>query len=111
MVIEGGPTTTIAVPDPTATTVAVPDPTATTVAVPDPTAKSMAVLDLTATTIAVPDPTAKSMAVPSHTQVGAFGDPGRDPRGWAVTVAYAALVPDTQLGVKAAVRKGGGAGE
>ncbi|GBF96904.1 nudix hydrolase [Raphidocelis subcapitata] len=26
-------------------------------------------------------------------QVGAFGDPGRDPRGWTVTVAYAALVP------------------
>ncbi|GFR40485.1 hypothetical protein Agub_g1052 [Astrephomene gubernaculifera] len=36
------------------------------------------------------------------TQVGAFGDPGRDPRGWTVTVAYAALVPSTQLGVKAA---------
>jgi len=26
-------------------------------------------------------------------QIGAFGDPGRDPRGWCVTVAYAALVP------------------
>ena len=25
-------------------------------------------------------------------QVGAFGDPGRDPRGWSVTVAYLALV-------------------
>ncbi len=37
-------------------------------------------------------------------QVGAFGDPGRDPRGWTVTVAYAALVPTTNLGVKAAVR-------
>lgn len=35
-------------------------------------------------------------------QVGAFGDPGRDPRGWTVTVAYAALVPSTNLGVKAA---------
>jgi ADP-ribose pyrophosphatase YjhB (NUDIX family) len=40
----------------------------------------------------------------SRTQVGAFGDPGRDPRGWTVTVAYAALVPcKDQLGVKAAV--------
>ncbi|KAK9826169.1 hypothetical protein WJX81_002988 [Elliptochloris bilobata] len=35
-------------------------------------------------------------------QVGAFGDPGRDPRGWCVSVAYAALVPSTSLGVKAA---------
>jgi len=35
-------------------------------------------------------------------QVGAFGDPGRDPRGWTITVAYAALVPTTELGVKAA---------
>lgn len=26
------------------------------------------------------------------TQVGAFGDPGRDPRGWTVTVAYLAIV-------------------
>jgi ADP-ribose pyrophosphatase YjhB (NUDIX family) len=39
------------------------------------------------------------------TQVGAFGDPGRDPRGWCVSVAYAALVPSTSLGVKAAVRR------
>ncbi|KAL4448962.1 hypothetical protein ABPG77_007679 [Micractinium sp. CCAP 211/92] len=36
------------------------------------------------------------------TQVGAFGDPGRDPRGWCVTVAYGAIVPSTELGVKAA---------
>ncbi|DBA81299.1 TPA: 8-hydroxy-dADP phosphatase activity protein [Trebouxia sp. C0005] len=36
------------------------------------------------------------------TQVGAFGDPGRDPRGWCVSVAYAALVPSTEMGVKAA---------
>ncbi|KXZ56934.1 hypothetical protein GPECTOR_1g842 [Gonium pectorale] len=41
-------------------------------------------------------------ATVSLTQVGAFGDPGRDPRGWTVTVAYAALVPTTNLGVKAA---------
>ncbi|KAL3143598.1 hypothetical protein ABBQ38_002395 [Trebouxia sp. C0009 RCD-2024] len=36
------------------------------------------------------------------TQVGTFGDPGRDPRGWQVSVAYAALVPSTDMGVKAA---------
>eukprot|EP00887_Chlorella_sp_A99_P000198 scaffold13.g198.t1 len=36
------------------------------------------------------------------TQVGAFGDPGRDPRGWCVSAAYAALVPSADLGVKAA---------
>ncbi len=36
-------------------------------------------------------------------QVGAFGEPGRDPRGWCVSVAYAALVPSTEMGVKAAV--------
>lgn len=35
-------------------------------------------------------------------QVGAFGDPGRDPRGWCVTVAYTALVPSSEIGVKAA---------
>jgi 8-oxo-dGTP diphosphatase len=35
-------------------------------------------------------------------QVGAFGAPGRDPRGWTVTVAYSALVPSSKLGVKAA---------
>eukprot|EP00882_Tetradesmus_deserticola_P010142 GHRQ01010717.1.p1 GENE.GHRQ01010717.1~~GHRQ01010717.1.p1 ORF type:complete len:205 (+),score=63.24 GHRQ01010717.1:219-833(+) len=35
-------------------------------------------------------------------QVGSYGDPGRDPRGWTVTVAYAAVVPSTELGVKAA---------
>ena len=36
-------------------------------------------------------------------QIGAFGDPGRDPRGWCVSVAYAALVPSS-LDVEAAVR-------
>ena len=37
-------------------------------------------------------------------QVGAFGDPGRDPRGWTVTVCYAALVPAAaRSGIRAAV--------
>ncbi|GAB4820190.1 hypothetical protein N2152v2_007236 [Parachlorella kessleri] len=36
------------------------------------------------------------------TQVGAFGDPGRDPRGWCISVAYAALLPSTDAGVEAA---------
>lgn len=36
-------------------------------------------------------------------QVGAFGDPGRDPRGWTVTVCFAALVPpDARSGIQAA---------
>ena len=35
-------------------------------------------------------------------QIGAFGDPGRDPRSWCVTVAYAALVP-SGLDIEAAV--------
>ncbi|GMH33819.1 hypothetical protein BSKO_01653 [Bryopsis sp. KO-2023] len=35
-------------------------------------------------------------------QVGSYGDPGRDPRGWTITVAYAAIVPSMDLGVKAA---------
>lgn len=39
-------------------------------------------------------------------QTGTYGDPGRDPRGWTVTVAYAAVAPSTELGVKAAVSAG-----
>jgi 8-oxo-dGTP diphosphatase len=34
------------------------------------------------------------------TQVGAYGDPGRDPRGWTVSVAYCAIVPSTDVGVQ-----------
>jgi 8-oxo-dGTP diphosphatase len=29
------------------------------------------------------------------TQVGAFGDPGRDPRGWIVGVAFLVTLPDS----------------
>lgn len=35
-------------------------------------------------------------------QVGTFGDPGRDPRGWTVTTAYGVIVPSTEMGVQAA---------
>ncbi|CAM9429719.1 unnamed protein product [Chrysoparadoxa australica] len=36
-------------------------------------------------------------------QTGAYGDPGRDPRGHTVSVAYMAFVPDSHdVGVKAA---------
>lgn len=38
-------------------------------------------------------PESGALARGAPSQVGAFGDPGRDPRGWTVTVAYAALVP------------------
>lgn len=41
-------------------------------------------------------------SVPPLLQIGAFGDPGRDPRGWTVGVAFATLVPTTELGVEAA---------
>lgn len=44
------------------------------------------------------------LARTSRAQVGAFGDPGRDPRGWTVTVCYAALVPpQARSGIQAAV--------
>lgn len=33
-------------------------------------------------------------------QVGAFGDPGRDPRGWTVTAAYVAIIPSSTINVK-----------
>jgi ADP-ribose pyrophosphatase YjhB (NUDIX family) len=33
-------------------------------------------------------------------QVKAFGGPGRDPRGWTITVAYVAIVRSQNLGVK-----------
>ena len=36
-------------------------------------------------------------------QVGAFGDPGRDPRGWSVSVAFAAVVPSKDASTKAGV--------
>jgi 8-oxo-dGTP diphosphatase len=35
-------------------------------------------------------------------QVGAFGEAGRDPRGWTVGVGYAAVVPSSDLDVQAA---------
>lgn len=34
-------------------------------------------------------------------QYGAFGDPGRDPRGWCVTVAYCGLLSTTRPDAKA----------
>lgn len=36
------------------------------------------------------------------TQLGAFGDPGRDPRGWTITVAYLARVRHDAIDPKAA---------
>ena len=37
-------------------------------------------------------------------QVGAYGDPGRDPRGWTVSVAYCAVVPSSEMGVQVCFR-------
>jgi len=34
------------------------------------------------------------MTAPLLTEIGFFSDPGRDPRGWVVTEAYACTVPD-----------------
>lgn len=53
--------------------------------------------------IAVQHDTVLLLPAASASQVGSYGDPGRDPRGWTVTVAYAAVVPSTELGVAAAV--------
>ena len=33
-------------------------------------------------------------------QLGAFGDPGRDPRGWTISIAYLAEVPERGSAVK-----------
>jgi 8-oxo-dGTP diphosphatase len=35
-------------------------------------------------------------------QIGAFGDPGRDPRGWTVSVVYVAELPTGKHRIKAA---------
>ena len=34
-------------------------------------------------------------------QVGAFGDPNRDPRGWYISIAYLGIVPDNTEAVAA----------
>jgi len=36
------------------------------------------------------------------TQIGGYGDPGRDPRGWTVSILYAAVL-DSDINVQAAV--------
>lgn len=35
-------------------------------------------------------------------QFRSFGDPGRDPRGWTITVAYYVILPEIPVGVAAA---------
>ncbi len=40
--------------------------------------------------------------VPKLRQIGAFGDPGRDPRGWTISVAYLAEVSGTEPEAQAA---------
>lgn len=34
-------------------------------------------------------------------QIGAFGEPGRDPRGWVVSVAFASYMPEFSGGLRA----------
>ena len=34
-------------------------------------------------------------ALPELIQVAAFGNPGRDPRGWTISVAFATTIPET----------------
>lgn len=43
-----------------------------------------------------------SAEVATIRDVGAFGDPGRDPRGWVISAVFYALVPQQQLRVHAA---------
>jgi 8-oxo-dGTP diphosphatase len=38
---------------------------------------------------------------PELTQIGAFGDPGRDPRGWTVSIVFVAIVDPTSVSPQA----------